>query len=56
MHGTTLTINLAIPAAADFRFAAAEIFEGLSRAAIDGTVEAKIGEAYVDYYPSGDDD
>ncbi|MBA3539875.1 MAG: hypothetical protein H0T79_09620 [Deltaproteobacteria bacterium] len=56
MHGSTLTINLAIPAVADLRFAAAEVFEALSRTATGGTVEGKIGDAYVDYYPSGDDD
>ncbi|MBK9033162.1 MAG: hypothetical protein IPL61_18140 [Myxococcales bacterium] len=56
MHGTTVTIDLAIPAIAELRFAAAEVFETLSRTAVDGLVEGKIGERYVDYYPSGGDD
>jgi len=56
MRGTTVTIELAIPAVAELRFAAAEVFENLSRTAIDGLVEGKIGEQYVDYYPAGADD
>lgn len=56
MTGTTLTINLALPAVADLRFAAAEIFTGLARAAIAGAVEATIGGVGVDYYAAGDDD
>ncbi|MCX5743797.1 MAG: hypothetical protein NT062_14995, partial [Proteobacteria bacterium] len=56
MHGTSLTVNLALPAIAEARFAAAEVFGSLSRLAIDGSVTARIGDTRVDCYASGDDD
>lgn len=55
-EGTTVTITLAIPAIAELRLAAAELFENMSQAAVDGLVEGTIGGRYVDYYPSGGED
>ena len=56
VDGATLTVALAVPASAELRFAAAELFETLARAAIDGVVEGTLDGRPVDYYPSGADD
>ena len=56
MHGTTLTVNVALPALPEHRFAAAEIFAVLSRDAIAGSVQATIDGVRVDEYTPGDDD
>ncbi len=55
VRGAAVTIDLAIPACAELRFAAAELFETLARAAVDGLVEATIAGRRVDDYPSGGD-
>lgn len=56
MYGTTLTVNVALPALPEHRFAAAEIFTVLGRDAIDGSVQATIDGVRVDEYLPGDDD
>lgn len=55
MSDTTLTINLAVPALPEHRFAAAEIFTMLSHQAIDGLVRATIDDRAVDEFAPGDD-
>lgn len=55
-HSTTLHIDLAIPAIADVRFAAAHVVQTLARDAIEGSVEARQGAQHVDFFPSGEDD
>lgn len=54
-RGATLAIELAMPATAEVRFAAAELFETMSRAAVGGSVAATIDGRHVDDYPSGGD-
>ena len=56
MHGTTLTVNLALPALPEQRFAAAEFFLVLSRNAIEGNVQATIAGVRVDEFAPGEDD
>lgn len=56
MHGTTLTVNVALPALAQHRFVAAEIFSVLARDAIQGNVKATIDGVHVDEFAPGDDD
>jgi hypothetical protein len=56
LHGTTLTVNLALPAVAELQFAAAEVFATLARAAVDGSVEARIGDRSIDCYVSAEED
>jgi hypothetical protein len=56
MHGTTLTVNLALPALPQHQFVAAEVFATLSREAIAGSVNATLGDERVDEYVSGDDE
>ena len=56
MHGTTLMVNIALPALPEHRFAAASVFTTLSRDAIAGSVKATIGDVGVDEYLSGDED
>jgi hypothetical protein len=55
-NGTMLTVNLAVPALAEQRFAAAEIFLVLSLDAIEGNVQATIGGVRVDEFAPGDDE
>ncbi|MBX3155745.1 MAG: hypothetical protein KF773_07085 [Deltaproteobacteria bacterium] len=43
MQGTTLTVNLTLPAVAELQTTATEVFATLARAAIDGAVEATLG-------------
>jgi hypothetical protein len=52
-HGTTLTVNLT--SRAD-RFSAAAVFDTLAERAIEGAVEASLGDAHIDFFPSGGDD
>ncbi len=56
MRGTTLMVNIALPALPEHRFAAAEVFATLSRDAIEGSVKATIDDVRVDEFTSGDDD
>jgi hypothetical protein len=50
MTDATLTVNIILPAQPKHRIAAAEIFDVLSRDAVDGTVTATIDEAPVEMY------
>lgn len=50
MTDATLTVNITLPARPEHRVAAAEIFDVLSRDAIDGTVTATIDEKPVEMY------
>lgn len=52
-RGTVLTVNLT--SRVD-RFSAAAVFDTLAETAVEGAVEARLGEAEVDVFPSGDDD
>ncbi len=55
-HGTSLHVDVTLPAIAEIRFAAANMFQALARDAVAGGVEATHGERHVDFYPSGHDD
>lgn len=48
-RGTVLTVNLT--SRVD-RFSAAAVFELLAASAIEGAVEAKLGERHIDYFPA----
>lgn len=48
-RGTVLTVNLT--SRVD-RFSAAAVFDRLAEAAIEGAVEARVGDVHVDYFPS----
>jgi hypothetical protein len=50
MFDVTLTVNIALPAMPDHRFAAAEIFACLSSEAIEGAVTATIDDVPVEQY------
>ncbi|HEX3760784.1 MAG TPA: hypothetical protein VHW23_18850 [Kofleriaceae bacterium] len=52
-RGTVLTVNLT--SRVD-RSSAAAVFDTLAETAVEGAVEARLGEAAVDVFPSGDDD
>jgi hypothetical protein len=52
-RGTVLTINLT--SRVD-RFSAAAVFDTLAERAIEGAVEARLGEAHIDFFPSGGND
>ena len=45
-----------VPAIADVRFAAANVFQTLARDAVEGAVEARHGSDHVDFFPSGGDE
>lgn len=49
-RGTVLTINLT--SRVD-RFSAAAVFDSLAETAVEGAVEARVGDAHVDFFPSG---
>lgn len=55
-HGTSLRIDIVLPAVAEVRFAASDMFQTLAREAIEGAVEASHGAHHVDFFPSGGDD
>lgn len=50
-RGTVLTVNLT--SRVD-RFCAAAVFDTLAETAVEGAVEARMGDAQVDLFPSGD--
>jgi hypothetical protein len=52
-RGTVLTVNLT--SRVD-RFSAAAVFDTLAEAAVEGAVEARLGERHIDFFPSGRDD
>jgi hypothetical protein len=52
-RGTVLTVNLT--SRVD-RFSAAAVFDTLARGAVEGAVEARLGDTHIDYFPSGDSD
>jgi hypothetical protein len=52
-RGTVLTVNLT--SRVD-RFHAAAVFDMLAETAVEGAVEARLGEAHVDLFPSRDRD
>lgn len=52
-RGTVLTVNLT---SRIDRFSAAAVFDTLATSAIEGAVEARLGEAHIDFFPSGADD
>jgi hypothetical protein len=49
-RGTVLTVNLT---SRIDRFSAAAVFDLLAETAIEGAVEARLGDAHIDYFPSG---
>jgi len=52
-RGTVLTVNLT--SRVD-RFSAAAVFDTLAETAIEGAVEARLGNAHIDFFPSGSGD
>lgn len=48
-RGTVLTVNLTSRVA---RFSAAAVFEILAASAVEGAVEAHLGERHIDYFPA----
>lgn len=52
-RGTVLTVNLT--SRVD-RFSAAAVFDTLAETAVEGAVEARLGDAHLDLFPSGDRD
>jgi hypothetical protein len=52
-RGTVLTVNLT---SRIDRFSAAAVFDTLAGGAIEGAVEARVGETHIDFFPSGDND
>jgi len=48
-RGTVLTVNLT--SRVD-RFSAAAVFDRLAESAIEGAVEARLGDLHIDYFPS----
>ncbi|HEU4730615.1 MAG TPA: hypothetical protein VFT22_22115 [Kofleriaceae bacterium] len=52
-RGTVLTVNLT--SRVD-QFSAAAVFDTLAETAIEGAVEARLGDRHIDYFPSGRDD
>lgn len=55
-QGTSLRIDVLLPAIAEVRFAASDLFQTLARDAVEGAVEASHGDRHVDFFPSGGDD
>ena len=55
-RGTSLSVDVMVPAIADVRFAAANVFQTLARDAVEGAVEARHGSDHVDFFPSGGDE
>lgn len=55
-HGTSLRIDILLPAIAEVRFAASDMFQTLALDAVEGAVEARHGEHHVDFFPCGGDD
>jgi len=52
-RGTVLTVNLT--SRVD-RFSAAAVFDTLAETAIEGAVEARLGNQHIDFFPSGPSD
>jgi len=52
-RGTVLTVNLT--SRVD-RFCAAAVFDTLAETAIEGAVEARLGNQHIDFFPSGPSD
>ncbi|HEX4423558.1 MAG TPA: hypothetical protein VH165_36865 [Kofleriaceae bacterium] len=52
-RGTVLTVNLT--SRVD-RFSAAAVFDLLSETAVEGAVEARLGNQHIDFFPSGASD
>jgi hypothetical protein len=50
-RGTVLTVNLSTRVD---RYCAAAVFESLAETAVEGAIEARVGDAQVDLYASGD--
>jgi hypothetical protein len=48
-RGTVLTVNLTSQVD---RFSAAAVFDTLAESAIEGAVEARLGDAHIDLFPS----
>jgi hypothetical protein len=48
-RGTVLTVNLT---SRIDRFCAAAVFDLLAESAIEGAVEARLGDLHIDYFPS----
>lgn len=55
-HGKQLTVNLTVPANAEHRFVAANMFLALARGAVDGSVEALQGARGIDRFVAGVED
>lgn len=55
-RGTSLTVNVTLPASAEHRFVAANVFLILAHGAIEGSVEAVRGLEPVDLFASGAED
>jgi hypothetical protein len=55
-RGMLLTVNVTIPAVAEHRFAAANVFLVLAHGAIHGAVEARRGTQTLDTYEAGAED
>jgi len=53
-YGSVLDIDVVLPAAAETRFVAADMFLTLARDAISGAVEAHDGECGLDVFACGD--
>lgn len=49
-RGRSLTVNLEMPATAEHRFAAANLFLSLAQGAVDGNVEALDGPQLIDCF------
>jgi len=55
-QGMSLRVDVSLPAIAEIRFAASDMFQTLARDAVEGAVEATHGSRHVDFFPSGGDD
>lgn len=56
LNGTNLTVNLHVPAEAEQRHAAANVFLTLAHGAVEGAVEARHGSRALDFFPPGEED
>lgn len=54
--GALLRMDVLLPANAEVRFAASDLFQILACDAIEGAVEATHAARHVDFFPSGGDD
>ena len=54
--GTVLTVNVSVPATAEQRFAAANVFLILAQGAVEGAVESRHGTRPLDLFASGNED